>query len=519
MCLTETHSWRDNDQLTIYSDPPPKADSWSGVALLVNKTVSKFVIDSGPIGSRITYCRLKGNTTNYFVIGTYIPQRKRHNPNQNDVYDQLDGLLGKIPKHDCVILMGDFNSRLSRNEAGFVGRWCIHTRRDSGGDRLLEIMKKYSLRSISTYFQPRRRHSNATFMNIQPEKPASQIDYIFVGSRWSTAARQCSTDFSALRKPEILKAHSKTIEAELAKTPRPELARDQLQRLNKIMRTAQSSLPKKNLNPNRKWKTSEHTLMLVEQRKRTWENLNADQRKELIKEISRSARNDYRNHMESIVEEMEQMNAVGKISETFRLAKRISSKGKTKLSTQPSADEQGIAITSNEQQLELWAKFAAQAEEPEVILYSEVAVPLPTFDEVESCVKHQKKEKATGPDDIPIEQYQHSKKACEELHQVILTIWDSEDVPEEMVLGDMMMIYKKKSKDIRANYRALGLLNHSYKTFSMVLLTRIVPLIDPKLSDMQAGFQQGRGCLDNILILTMAIHRLLRDTNAENQTA
>ena len=34
-----------------------------------------------------------------------------------------------------------------------------------------------------------------------------------------------------------------------------------------------------------------------------------------------------------------------------------------------------------------------------------------------------------------------------------------------MVLGDMMMIYKRKSMDIRANYRALGLLNHSYKTF------------------------------------------------------
>ena len=156
-----------------------------------------------------------------------------------------------------------------------------------------------------------------------------------------------------------------------------------------------------------------------------------------------------------------------------------------------------------------------------MILHSEdeEEVPLPTFDEVKTCVNHQKKEKATGPDDIPIEQYHYSEKACEELHSIIVTIWESEEVPEDLVLGDMMMIYKKKSKDTRSNYRALGLLNHTYKTFSMVLLTRIVPFIDPKLSDMQAGFRQGRGCRDNILILTMAIHRLLRDIENSDETA
>ena len=89
-------------------------------------------------------------------------------------------------------------------------------------------------------------------------------------------------------------------------------------------------------------------------------------------------------------------------------------------------------------------------------------------------------------------------------------MWETEDIPEEFVIGDMLMLHKKKLKDVRTNYRALGLLNHSYKTFSMVLLTRIVPYIDPKLADTQAGFRSGRGCRDNILILTMAIHHLLQ---------
>ena len=172
LCLTETHSWRDDSNDIIYSDHPPKNDSWSGVALQISERV-KYVTSSGCGGSRITFCRLKGNITDYFIIGVYIPQKKKEKPNQDDVFVDLENVLRNARRHECVIIMGDFNSRLSLDEPGFTGRWCIHKRRDSGGDRLLDIMKQFSLRCASTYFQPPRRHSNATFMNVQPKKPPS----------------------------------------------------------------------------------------------------------------------------------------------------------------------------------------------------------------------------------------------------------------------------------------------------------------------------------------------------------
>ena len=70
------------------------------------------------------------------------------------------------------------------------------------------------------------------------------------------------------------------------------------------------------------------------------------------------------------------------------------------------------------------------------------------------------------------------------------------------------MMDKKKCHDNRSNYRALGLLNHSYKIFACILLTRILPYIAPNISDMQAGFRKERGCQDNILILVSAINHL-----------
>ena len=152
LCLTETHNWRDDDPLTIYSEPSLKNDTWSGVALKLSKRVSGYVICSGVLNSRIVYCRLRGLSGNLFVIGIYIPQRKRANPDQNETYAQLELLLSQIRKRDCVILLGDFNRRLSRNVDGFVGRWCIHNRRDSGGDQLFQIMKMFSLRCVSTCY-------------------------------------------------------------------------------------------------------------------------------------------------------------------------------------------------------------------------------------------------------------------------------------------------------------------------------------------------------------------------------
>ena len=106
-------------------------------------------------------------------------------------YYQFESLIMSVGTRDCIVLMGDFNSRLSRNIDRRVGRWCIHNKRDSGGDRLLAIMNYAMLTCFSTYFQPRRNHNNATYMNIQTDKAPSQIDYIIMSSRWASAARDC----------------------------------------------------------------------------------------------------------------------------------------------------------------------------------------------------------------------------------------------------------------------------------------------------------------------------------------
>ena len=561
VCLTETHEWRDQDPSVIYSDAPAKSDKFSGTALIVNRRLSSYIITSGSVGSRIVYCRLRGNSCNIFIVGVYIPQKLRKKPDQADTYAQLEALLLKVQQRDCIVLMGDFNSRLPRDSDGRVGHWCIHKRSDSGGDRLLDIMQKTSLRCISTYFQPRRNRNNATFMNIQPEKAPSQIDYIIVSSRWASSARRCRTkwgiaieaygrkydhalvqmdfkirlrrdrpsirkDFRSLKITDTKTAHENILASKFNAEPRPADLNEQWKRLKNTLTAAQSALPSQKKKRGKQWETSEMTLDLVKKRHEHWSKMNNVERKITNKEISRSAREDYRNHVESILQDIESANSQGNTTEVFRLAKSLSTKRSGNLTVQPSIDSDGNPITSAEEQQEAWAKFlenkfAARPDEPEIDLHDDddaPSTPNITLAEVQTCVKNLKPNKSPGPDTIPVEQYKASGTAVTELHHLLRTIWDDENTPDEFVLADMLMLYKKKSKNDRANYRALGLLNHGYKIFAMILLMRILPIITPQLSDMQSGFRKGRGCRDNILMLTLTIQKLLDDAEDESKS-
>ena len=83
-------------------------------------------LSSGSIGSRITYVRLRGSACNILIVGVYIPQRSRKDPDQKEIYGQLESFLMRTGRRDFIILMGDFNSRLSRNIDHRVGKWSIH---------------------------------------------------------------------------------------------------------------------------------------------------------------------------------------------------------------------------------------------------------------------------------------------------------------------------------------------------------------------------------------------------------
>ena len=119
--------------------------------------------------------------------------------------------------------------------------------------------------------------------------------------------------------------------------------------------------------------------------------MSVNERKKINKVISRSARNDYRNFVEDVLEDIDREDQAGNTREVYRLAKQLKPKSGNSY-IQPSIDEQGQQITNNEQQLSAWAdflekKFASRDDEPSVELPEDnVEVPDIQLEEVTACI-------------------------------------------------------------------------------------------------------------------------------------
>ena len=189
--------------------------------------------------------------------------------------------------------------------------------------------------------------------------------------------------------------------------------------------------------------------------------------------------------------------------------------------TQPTTDEKGQRLKSPKELASVWSRFLgrkfaatelesmrAEFENLPARVDGEGALTRTEFDE---AVRRMKAHKATGIDGVPAEVWKHSELANEMLFEFLTKIWDKEEVPAELAVGIFVMIHKKNSPEACANYRCIGLLNHSYKIMTTILLLRLTVECASFFSDWQAGFRQQRGCRDNILLLRIIYDSIIRE--------
>ena len=79
-----------------------------------------------------------------------------------------------------------------------------------------------------------------------------------------------------------------------------------------------------------------------------------------------------------------------------------------------------------------------------------------------------------GPDEIPIETFKKCPQLADELFSFMEFVWDNEILPTNMAVARFVMLYKNKgsTKD-PTKYRCIGLLNHSYKLLTTIMLMRL----------------------------------------------
>jgi len=119
----------------------------------------------------------------------------------------------------------------------------------------------------------------------------------------------------------------------------------------------------------------------------------------------------------------------------------------------------------------------------------EPQVPEPSASEVELVIEKLKSYKSPGIDQIPTELIKAGVKTigCE-IHKLIISIWNKEELPEEWKELIMVPICKKGDKADCNNYRGISRLPTTYKIVSNILLSRLIPYAEKIIGDCQCGF-------------------------------
>jgi len=342
--------------------------------------------------------------------------------------------------------------------------------------------------------------------------------------RLRAAAKIHKPDFSALQSDsEVARKFDSDIRDRLSSTDIDDADPcERLRRLNVATKNAISGLPNRKPRPFRKRYVSDETRSLIEARsQRFQQNVpvpDKQERNALNREIGRSCRNDYRTYISGVVSDIGKAADTGNMREVSRLTKSISSEKKSSC-IMPSKASDGSAFTTTGQLLDAWKEFLgnkfACSDLPGAVYNPGINDHLPGEDvipreEFDDCVKALRHGKAAGHDETPIEAYISSESAYNELYMVVCLVWKTEVIPDDLVHALFMMLYKKGSRDDFSNYRAIGLLCHSYKVLSVMILRRMQSALEERLPDSQAGFRKARGCRDNVLILKIIINEIVK---------
>ena len=150
-----------------------------GVAIVIDKELSKCMTPYTPTSERIVSVTFKTNTGLVAIIQIYTPDSSYDDDEIENFCNILQQKIDNILKKSTIILIGDFNARVGTNHAKsmpeVIGKYNLGETNERGL-RLLQFcsVNKYVLTKTIYKHKPNRR-----FTWISPDrKTKSQIDFI-----------------------------------------------------------------------------------------------------------------------------------------------------------------------------------------------------------------------------------------------------------------------------------------------------------------------------------------------------
>ena len=160
-----------------------------GVAIIINKEASKALIEWEPISDRMIRARFDSKYCKATFFQVYAPTNDKDDEVKEEFYSLLSSELHKIPKHDLLMVNGDFNAKVGKDRRGYedaLGTEGIGDRNDNG-NRLLECCINNELVVMGTQFQHKDIHKLT--WKSPDGRTRNMIDHSLVNRKWIKSVR------------------------------------------------------------------------------------------------------------------------------------------------------------------------------------------------------------------------------------------------------------------------------------------------------------------------------------------
>ena len=146
-------------------------------------------------------------------------------------------------------------------------------------------------------------------------------------------------------------------------------------------------------------------------------------------------------------------------------------------------NKQGVIVGEEKDVLEVWATYFKELLNPKVNMTTsegityfgpETNIVEPTLQETLGVIRNLKNKRGPGEDSITSELIKYEgRKSWNRIHQLMKTVWEREQMPQEWGTAIICPIHKQGDKLECHNYCGISLLNVTHRIFTN-LLTRYI---------------------------------------------
>lgn len=513
-----------------------------GVGFLIKKSLKNNIVSFTGVSERIALLQLKFEDWNISIIQVYAPTESSTEIEIEKFYKELE--KAHTLTNNKLIVIGDFNAKIGypkKEENIIMGKYG-YGKRNKQGERLIEYALEYKLSITNTFFK--KKPSKKWTWQSPDEKVKNEIDFIL------TNMPKLVTDCEVINNIEFPSDHRlvrTTLQLILPKKSRikfnniPRIPETEMEITNfrnclnsrieaKIEGITnvqnyydvieEAILYSSTINTNSRVKEnrnkifSENSKSLIKRRTELafTKNKTKDMKVELsqlYKETKKSIRKDYSDYRQKIIKKnLKKYKSTKRAFKELNLHNTWIQRLGNKSNTIVSRDD--ILVQATNFYKELYTKKDEEFKvEQEIKCTSKIkTIDVIHENEIYERIKQLKSDKSPGPDRISNEIVKISTPVLlKYLTQLFNMILDTEIVPKQWCMSDIVLLYKKGNPLDIANYRPISLLVSIYKLFSSIILRRITKEIDKAQPIEQAGFRSGFSTIDHIQTLEQVIEK------------